>query len=140
MDELLNYARSFLGTPYVFSGNYVDGLDCSGFVCEILRSAGVVGNREDLTAQDLFDRTQREGTYSQTAGSLAFFGKSFKEISHVALCLNPYQMIEAGGGDGTTINVTEAKKKNAFVRIRPINYRSDVVAVIKPRYNRIGLI
>lgn len=135
-----SYALSFLGTPYHYSGNNpIGGIDCSGLVCEILRSTGVIG-REDLSAQDLFNKFDGLGaTYGiRKLGALAFYGKSVTAITHVAWVLSPYQIIEAGGGDSTTDTLEEAKARNAFVRLRTIEHRPDLVATLMPRYAPIG--
>lgn len=138
MSEFIEYSRSFLGVPYVFGGNNrLTGLDCSGFVCELLRSVGVVGAFEDLSAQGLW--LKQMPTYSlnrvpSVAGTLLFFGKSNSEITHVALQLTELLMIEAGGGDHTTTTVGEAIKRSAMVRMRPIRFRQDYIGARRPIY------
>lgn len=137
------YAHSFAGNPYRFGGNnpLQGGMDCSGYVCEVLRYAGVVGNKEDLTAQELFDRFFITGSVGvREPGSLAFYGASPAKIAHVALLTSRFQILEAGGGDSTTDSIAEAAARNAMVRGRLLNYRTDLVNVIKPRYGTIGLI
>lgn len=142
MDILLKYAFSFLGVHYQWGGNNrLEGMDCSAFVNEILRSAGLVKNSEDLTAQMLYDRFERDGTVNKyQPGSLAFYGESVTKITHVALLINQYQIIESGGAGSNSKSFEDAKRLGAMVRIRHINNRSDLVAVIGPRYNTIGLI
>lgn len=140
MQNLIDYARSFLGLPYIYGGNNpLTGMDCSGFVCEVLKSAGVIGHREDLSAQQLYDRFSLNGSVGvEQLGALAFFGKSVVDVGHVGILIDPYRMIEAGGGESTTVNLEEAKKRNAFVKIRPFKYRSDFLVTIRPRYSSIG--
>lgn len=141
MKLLTEYALKFVGCPYLYGSNSaIMGLDCSGFVLELLRSVGL-WNNSDATAQDIYNKFDKIGAHTSTiqAGHLLFFGKSYKEISHVAMALDPYRMIEAGGGDSSTKTVSEAAKRNAMVRIRLIKQRSDLVSVIKPSYAQIGL-
>ena len=117
--------------PYLTGGNCpILGLDCSGFVCEVLRSKGYIG-KEDYTAQGLYDHFKGAGRSQLTEGSLLFFGKSREQISHVAIAAGDIDMVESGGGDHTTTTVQEAIKRNAYLRIRPIKWRSDLVAVLK---------
>ena len=102
----------------------------SGFVLEVLRSVG--HNHKDTNAQGIYDYFSRMGWRSQLApGSLLFFGPGRDKINHVAIALTDRLMIEAGGGDHTTISTFEAQRKNAYVRIRPIKNRGDLIAVLK---------
>jgi cell wall-associated NlpC family hydrolase len=142
MDLLIRYAMSMAGTPYAYGGNNVlQGIDCSGFVCEVLRFAGLVGNKEDLTAQQLFDKFEQTGTVGVfAAGALAFYGSSLTKISHVAFMVDAHRILEAGGGDSTTHSVADAAKRNALVRGRLAKYRADFLVTVKPRYATIGLI
>lgn len=142
MDLLIDYAFRFVKTPYHYGANnpMQGGLDCSGFVCEILRFAGLVGNKEDLTAQGLYERFESSGSVgSRAAGALAFYGKSAREITHVAFMVDPYRILEAGGGNAQTDTIEEAAANNAMVRGRLVNYRTDLVATVKPRYSTIGM-
>ncbi len=139
MEILRQYAMSFLGTPYKFGGgNRLQGLDCSEFVQELLRSVGL-DPPGDQTAQALFDHFSVNGEWNRhSMGALAFFGKSAKQITHVAMLLDQYRIIEAGGGDGSTTSFEAAKERGAMVRIRHLSFRKDLVAVIRPRYTTIG--
>ena len=139
MEILRQYAMSFLGTHYQFGGaNRLTGLDCSEFVQELLRSVGL-DPQGDQTAQALFDHFSKNGEWNrQQMGALAFFGKSAAQITHVAMLLDPYRIIEAGGGDASTSSLDAAKSRGAMVRIRHLKFRSDLVAIIRPRYLTIG--
>jgi cell wall-associated NlpC family hydrolase len=140
MDLLRSYALSFLLTPYKWGGSGFDGIDCSGFVQEILKSVGL-DPAQDQTAQGLFDHFNKTGEWnSYRIGSLAFYGESVLKITHVAFLLDPYRVIEAAGGGSKCLSREDATRENAFVRIRLIKYRADLVAVIRPRYSTIGLI
>lgn len=132
------YALALLGKPYKWGGNNaLTGFDCSGLVLELLRSAG--HGLPDMSSQQIFDHFKNAQWNVYGLGSLAFFGRDAARITHIAFLLNEYQMIEAGGGDSTTVNRSEAEAKNAVVRIRPIKARKDLVAVIKPDYSTIGV-
>ena len=138
MDLVRAYALSFLNAPYKFGGETIDGIDCSGLVQVILKSAGI-DPPGDQTAQDLLNHFDKAGTYGKIGlGSLAFYGKSVTQVGHVAFMIDNYRIIEAAGGDALTITRADAVAKNAFVRIRLLKYRPDLVAVIKPSYVTIG--
>ncbi len=136
IDGLVAYARRFVGIPYIFGGNNpIRGFDCSGLVCELMKRQGILKWNEDLSSQMLFDRVKIEGNYDVSrAGSLAFYGKGPEKIVHVGILVDSETMIEAGGGDRSTLSVTDAEERNAFVRERPVNYRRDLFAVIMPKY------
>jgi len=140
MDLLVQYALSFVGTPYLWGGDSFNGYDCSGLIQELLRSVGA-DPPGDQTAQKLFDYfSQRGGWNLESAGALAFFGKDATRISHVGMLLDPYRIIEAGGGDSSTTTRKRAIEQNAFVRIRLLKERKDLVTIIKPHYVKIGMI
>lgn len=141
MKLLLDYAMHFVDQPYRWGGESpLRGFDCSGLVQEILKSAGE-DPAGDQTAQALYDHFEKNGHYGLcNAGCIAFFGKDALHVTHVGFCIDPYRMIEAGGGDSSVKTRTDAEEKNAFVRIRLIKSRSDLVATIKPYYNKIGAI
>jgi cell wall-associated NlpC family hydrolase len=134
MKLLIDYARTFLGTPYIWGGNSPQGYDCSGFVQEVLAFAGV-DPKGDQTAQTLYNHFLVHGLNTSVgAGALVFYGSSRGAISHVSMMTGKWTIIEAGGGDSKCITVEIANKKGAFVRERPLSIRKDLVAVLMPAY------
>jgi cell wall-associated NlpC family hydrolase len=124
--DLVDIALLYFGTPYVWGGNKPEeGMDCSGFVCEVLRSVGHI-DEADRSAQMLYDElSKREGVRSQLGrNSILFFGKSRTEITHIAIGMSYKQLIESGGEGRVSTT-------HGYVRIRPVNYRNDLVAVLK---------
>lgn len=146
IDGLIAYARSFLGVPYIFGGNSRGGMDCSGFICEVLRKPGLIGGKEDLSAQGLYEKFKPIGMPLGSmkrkfpAGTLTFYGRDIDQITHVALVIDWFSVIESGGGDGTTTTVEAARAANAGVRERGIDQRKDLVAAVLPRYPWEGFI
>jgi hypothetical protein len=137
-DVTMAYALSFLGTDYIWGGQSQRGVDCSGFVIMVLQAQGRLPNKFDATSQGLYDYfkvNRAQNSAKPRKGCLAFYGKSKNQISHIAICLNSSQIIEAGGGNSSTTTPEKAKEKGAHVRIRPINYRSDLVAILTSDIN-----
>ena len=137
MQILKDYAMQLIGTPYRWGGDDpMQGFDCSGLVIELLQSCGELPRNYDNTAQGLYEEFIRRGVISRVGfGSLAFFGKSDRHITHVGFMLDNYRMIESGGGGSATVTIEIAAQQNAFVRIRPVKWRNDLVTIIRPRYN-----
>lgn len=135
MNELFSYAMTFVGLPYVIGGQHPSvGYDCSGVATEILIAGGALKHGTDLSAQGLYDHFKQNQCEKIDQGSLVFFGKSFSQVSHVGWAISDFLMIESGGGDFSTTDVSKAILKGAFVRVRPIGYRRDFLASVKPRY------
>lgn len=130
--RLYRIVSPFIGVPYKYGGsNPMTGFDCSGFVIEVFKMLGVVGHRFDATSEDL--RKKFSEIEAPKAGALVFYGPPHR-ATHVALCLSASLMIEAAGGDSTTTTPSEAHKRDACVRIRPINYRTDLLGYAMPYY------
>jgi cell wall-associated NlpC family hydrolase len=136
MKLLVDYALRFVGVPYIWGGNnYLTGLDCSGFVQELLAMMGV-DPPGDQTAQGLHNwlAQQTISLKIPQVGALVFFGNSPQSVTHVAMALDYYRMIEAGGGGSKTVDRETAAQQGAVVRIRPIDRRKDLVGIYMPKY------
>ena len=129
MENVIAYLMLFIGVPYKWGGNNpLEGFDCSGLVCEGLRTAGIL--TVDHDSQGIFEVLKAQGRRSGLSrGSVLFFGQTQHSISHVSIALDDKRMLESGGGDRTTTTLSEAIRRNAFVRIRPI--RNDLVAALR---------
>ncbi len=133
---LHKYAMTFIGTRYFYTGDDpISGFDCSGFVCELLRACGLVPYKFRTNAQGIYEHLKASSkSCLPEFGALMFFGKSATEISHIGFCLDSDTMIEAGGGDSETISEAVASDRNAFVRLRPVGFRKDLLFTILPNY------
>lgn len=139
------FLASALGIPYHYGGNNpIDGYDCSGFVMEFMHMFDV-GPKGDASAQMIYDYYRKhldetvsgigyDFTKPPPLGTLVFFGKDSKHISHIGLMINQAQMAEAGGGTRDTLTEREAANNNAYIKIRPYTRRKDVVDMIVPKY------
>lgn len=128
------FFQSTLGLPYIWGGqNPLVGYDCSGFVQEALITIGL-DPKGDQTSHALYEhfRNPKFGVRRFLQfGSVLFFGREDR-ISHTAIALNQFSMIESGGGGSQCKTREDAIKYNAFVRIRPISRRKDLVDNIYP--------
>ena len=103
-EEMVAFAKKFLGTPYVYGGDTPAGFDCSGFVQSVCRYAGVNIPR---VADDQYYRAGKpvpKGEERQ--GDLVFFetDPSWPGPSHVGICLGNGEFIHASSSGSVRIN------------------------------------
>lgn len=123
-------AFRWVGTPYVWGGDDPSGIDCSGLVQECLKSIGKNPPGGDKTADGIYRALCKHRCIGLAdKGSLLFFGTQDR-ITHVAIAIDKTFMIEAGGGGSKTKSEKAAWAHNAWVRVRPISSRLDLVASI----------
>jgi cell wall-associated NlpC family hydrolase len=128
----INACLQFLNLPYIWGGDDFKGYDCSGLVQELYAMIGI-DPRGDQTAQVLYNYFKGRSTpHKRGVGALVFYGSSPTRVSHVGMMIGDDVMIEAGGGGSRTTSESAAARDNAFVRIRPIDRRSDLIAVLYP--------
>lgn len=140
MELLQMYMMCFIGLPYRWGGDDpINGFDCSGLVQEILAAVDM-DPPGDQTAQGLYEYFLDDCFPNvKGCGSLVFYGKSTKAITHVAMMIDPVTVIEAGGGGSQTTSLEAAAKQNAYIRLRRFDRRRDIVAVLMPRYEHMPL-
>lgn len=130
-DELIAYAKRFINTPYIYAANGAGAMDCSALICETLKAFGFLDPGKDFSSQMIHDHLEFIAKSSGIKkAAILFFGENKKKITHTSMAINEWQMIEAGGGDSTTVNMAESKRRGAMVRVRPINARRDLVAAL----------
>lgn len=97
--QIVEYAKQFLGVPYVWAGNYPStGFDCSGFACYVFKNFGYSLYR---TTYDQYDYN---GSYvakeDLQPGDLVFFSSSSYAVGHVGIYIGNGQFIHASSGAG----------------------------------------
>ncbi len=128
---LLKTALAYLGTPYVWGGDDPSGFDCSGYVVECLKSCGLLGEQEDLTADGLFARFGHAVIGQPEEAALMFYFDPNNRATHVTICLDEEFQIGAAGGDSRTKDTVIAWRQNAFIKIRPIRFRPTQMRVVR---------
>lgn len=109
VDNMLGFAKTFLGTPYLSSGASPTGFDCSGFVSYVLGNFGL----------DVIHSSYGLAEYGRTVklseakpGDLMFFkgsNSSSSRIGHVAIIYEVHptegiKFIHASSSKGITID------------------------------------
>ncbi len=88
-----NFAKQFLGRPYLWGGTSWEGLDCSGFVQLCYRMGGYILPRDAYQQHDFLAHSVKRDALRE--GDLLFFGT--RSITHVALALNESEYIHSEG-------------------------------------------
>ena len=91
--QVVDYAKQFLGCPYVYGGNGPSSFDCSGFTKYIYKHFGYTLNR---TATDQLANGVSVSRSELQPGDLVFFKyNTSKPVSHVGIYIGNNQFIHA---------------------------------------------
>ena len=94
-DVMIENAHKLLGTPYLWGGRTVMGIDCSGFVQICARMAGISLPRD--ASQQVNCGETVYFLQEVQPGDLAFFSNDNGSIVHVGMLLSNEQIIHASG-------------------------------------------
>jgi len=95
-DQVIEYAKKFLGTKYVYGGSSPSGFDCSGFVCYVYKNFGISLNR---SSADMASNGVSVAKSNLKPGDLVFFDTNMEgKISHVGIYIGNGQFIQSSSG------------------------------------------
>lgn len=89
---IVELAKKYLGTPYVYGGSSPSGFDCSGFVYYLYKSMGVTLNR---VAQDQMTNGTWVPKNALQPGDIVGFANSSGYINHVGIYAGNGMMIHS---------------------------------------------
>ena len=111
--ELLQYAKNFLGNPYVWGGtSLINGCDCSGFTQQIFSNFGYALPR---TSRQQAKAGTRIPVQEAKPGDLLFYQRESGFIYHVMIYLGDGKVIHAGSeATGILISDFNYEKSTEF--------------------------
>ncbi len=92
MEDLVAFAKSFLGYPYVYGGNGPNSFDCSGFVLYVYKHFGYSFSRG---ARSQYNDGVHVNKADLIPGDLVFFSGNGYSITHVGLYIGNGEFIHA---------------------------------------------
>lgn len=119
--DLVDVAKSYLGTPYEFGGNDKNGIDCSAFVQNVFKSQNINLPRTTTEQVEVGEDVPLEGPW-QLGDRLYFsFGRLGKnKPDHTGIYLGNDEFIQASSSKGVTISsISEGSYyRNALVAVK----------------------
>jgi len=100
-NEVIETAKKYLGTRYVYGGATPSGFDCSGFVSYVYRQYGIELPR---SASDMY--TAGTKVSNPEPGDLVFF-KEGSKVSHVGIYIGDGRYIDAATGNRMKVTYSE---------------------------------
>lgn len=92
-DDIIELAELFLGTPYLWGGRSIYGVDCSGFVQVVHKALGISLPRD--ASQQIDFGANIEFANQALPGDLAFFHNNEGIITHVGIIADEHRIIHA---------------------------------------------
>mgnify|MGYP003865995739 FL=1 len=97
---MIEFARGFVGTPYVWAGEAPGGFDCSGFTSYVFSQQG---KKIPRVSRDQYASSVKVEAADACIGDLVFFGQQ-GVVSHVGILVNepgkPKRMIHSSSSKG----------------------------------------
>lgn len=128
VNEIISYAKKFLGTPYHYAGTTPSGFDCSGFIYYVMGNFGVGVTRTSYSLAELGKSVKLS---ELRPGDLMFFkGRNLNStaVGHVALVIEvtdtEIKMIHASSSRGVVIDNFKTSKYYIprFLKAKRLDY------------------
>ncbi len=127
IDNIISYAKKFMGTPYRYAGMTPSGFDCSGFINYVMGNFGISLSRTSYNMAE-FGKTVKLADLRP--GDLMFFKGSnvhSTQIGHVALVVevNPGEIKfihSASGGVQITVFNNSRYYVPRFIKATRLDY------------------
>ena len=94
--EIINYAKTFIGIPYLWGGKTVKGFDCSGFV-QFIHKMFSINLRRDAWMQFEDSNFVSRNPCGGKPGDLFFFSERGQKVTHVGFVMKPGIILHCQG-------------------------------------------
>ena len=101
-DTMVNYAKGFVGVPYVWGGLDKTGIDCSGLIFTVARES--IGLQLPRTVAALYGYVKIIPNNQKEPGDILFFKTVGDRVSHAGIYIGNNQFIHAAS-DGPNTGV-----------------------------------
>lgn len=101
-EQLYNFVDHWIGVGYRYGGTTKEGVDCSGFTCQLFES--VYRKSMGRTTSDLFNSCVPIDRSNLEEGDLVFFDIETKKKSHVGVYLQNQRFVHASSSKGVIIS------------------------------------
>lgn len=128
VDQIIGFAKKFLGTPYHYAGSTPSGFDCSGFIYYVMGNFGLQLSRSSVGLAE-FGETVKLADIRP--GDLMFFkGRNMNttRVGHVALVVevtpDAIRFIHASSSRGVVIDNFKTSKYYIprFIKAKRLDY------------------
>ncbi len=128
VDDIITYAKNFLGTPYHFGGTSPAGFDCSGFIYYVMGNFGMSLTRSSYGLAEFGENVM---LHDVRAGDLMFFkgrNANASGVGHVALVIDNspegIKFIHASTSRGVVIDnfMTSKYYIPRFIKAKRLDY------------------
>lgn len=100
-EQIVSYAKQFLGTRYISGGKTPNGFDCSGFTSYVYKHFGYTLNSNSAGQAQNGVKVEKANLQ---LGDLVLFSQGSKAIGHVGIYIGGNQFIHASNpSDGVKI-------------------------------------
>lgn len=118
VQQILNYAAQFLGTPYVWGGTTASpGFDCSGYTQSVFRQFGVKLSR---TSEQQYLNGVSVSQSDLRPGDLVFFHTYSSGASHVGIYVGKNTMINSSSGGVSYDDMTDSYWSKRYLGARRV--------------------
>jgi hypothetical protein len=128
VDDIISYAKNFLGTPYHFGGTSPSGFDCSGFIYYVMGNFGMSLTRSSYGLAEFGENVMLSEV---RPGDLMFFkgrNANATQVGHVALVIENSEegikFIHASTSRGVVIDnfMTSKYYIPRFIKAKRLDY------------------
>ena len=104
-EELVEFAKQYLGCPYVYGGSGPDTFDCSGFTMYVYENFGISLSHSAIAQSYVGTYVAKEDLQP---GDLVFFleYETMDEIGHVGIYIGDGNFIHASSGSGYCVKIS----------------------------------